>query len=106
MASNISAAWSRHGDQRSLDERWAEATARLLKLPGGKISSVKSEVGLDELTREIKRLSPVVSPDDPVWKAARRELFDVMAAYATLTHGIRELQRVLERVRNSPVHLA
>jgi len=30
----------------------------------------------------------------------------VLAAYHTLIHNIREMQRVLERVRNSSIHLA
>ena len=104
MVSGVQQAWSRHGDRRGLPERWKETADTLVRL-GGTISGPMSEVGIDQMTREIVRLTPKASPDDPAFMAAKREFYDLKAVYNSLVFEIREAKKKLDRVRADPVHL-
>jgi len=103
MVTGVSArTWNVHGDQRSLDERWDAAAAKLIRL-GGVVTGPKTEPVLADMQDEIKRLTP-----SPVWDAAvaeaGREFEATVRRYQTTHDDLIKQKRELERLRTSDEH--
>ena len=103
MVSNVARTWARHGDQRSLVDRWSEVGDRLVAL-GGTISGPMSEIELDQMEAEVKRRTPAPAAIQPVLSAAYRELGDLRRRYHEAWRAIAELQKRLRSTANSRTH--
>jgi hypothetical protein len=102
MVSTLSRSWAVRGDSRPLSERWAEATAELIKL-GGQASGPMTEVALLDMQAEVRRRTP--APEfDPALAEASRELWGVAQRYATLHADLVQRRLKLERLRDSDAH--
>lgn len=103
MVSGVQQAWSRHGDQRSLEVRWRETGDKLVAL-GGRIIAPMCETNLDQMERECKRLAqpPVYNP---AVAEAGREFEATVRRYQAIFDQIKKEQRQLERLRTSDAHL-
>ena len=77
--------WSRHGDQRPLGERWKETAGKLNKL-GGMVGGPICETKLDEMEREIKRLTPAPKYGIPIIAEAGREFSNTVRRFCEI-HG-------------------
>ena len=102
VVSGISRSWAVRGDSRSLSERWAEATADLIKL-GGQATGPMTETALLDLQAEVRRRTP--APEwDPALAAAGGELNGISQKYATLHADLTQKRLKLERLRDSDAH--
>jgi hypothetical protein len=102
VVSGISRSWAVRGDSRSLSERWAEATAELIKL-GGQASGPMTEVALLDLQAEVRRRTP--APEwDPALAEGSRELWQVIRRHQILSDELAQRRLRLLRLRDSDAH--
>jgi len=102
MVTGVARTWAVHG-QRSLAERWDEASKRLEQLGGVMTFGPRSETTLLDMQKEIARLLPPV-PHDPALDAAFSALWDSAHRYWNAYNEIVESQKKLGRMRESGVH--
>jgi hypothetical protein len=89
-------------DHRSIQERWGEASSQLIAL-GLQPPYPISETNYVRMLGQLKQHSPVHT-DDPLFRAASRELYDLANRYRAASREIRDLQNKLRRSVNSDVH--
>jgi hypothetical protein len=102
MVSGVQQTWSRHGDQRPLAIRWKESADKLHAL-GATVGGPISETKLDELEREIKKLTAPPAWDPAVAEAGN-EFSATVRRYTTIFDQIKKQQAQLERLRMSDAH--
>jgi hypothetical protein len=102
MVSTLSRSWSVTGDARSLSERWAEATAELIKL-GGQATGPMTETALQDMQAEVRRRTP--APEwDPALAEGSRELWQVIRRHQVLSDELAQRRLRLLRLRDTDAH--